>query len=372
MKILVTANTSWNLVNFRSGLIQHLCEQGHYVILAAPRDSFTTGAQALGSQFFELPMDNHGMNPFKDVLLLCRYALLLYEHRPDVVLTFTVKPNIYAGIAARSLGIPTVVNITGLGAMASAKRFGLSIFRALYRCALGEKTQVFFQNEDDRTYFGNLRLLRNITYDLLPGSGVNLSKYQFHPNRPYNRKRTNGGAQTIFICIARLLKSKGIVEFSEAARLIGSDALFILVGPLDPNNPDSISRSELDDWIDDGRLSYWGESSDVRIEIGKADCVVLPSYREGTPRILLEAASLGRPIITTDTPGCRGVVEEGANGYRCSVRSVNSLVSKMRKFMLLNEAARRQMGLVSRQLAERKFDEKIVFERYSAAISRVM
>lgn len=372
MKILVTANTSWNLVNFRSGLLQHLSKQGHTLILVAPHDKCSAGARALGDQFVELPMDNHGMNPFNDGLLLYRYAILLQRHRPDVVLTFTVKPNIYAGIAARFLGISAVLNITGLGAMANANRFELLIFRTLFRCALGAKTQVFFQNEDDQIYFENLRLLRNTTHDLLPGSGVNLSEYPFHPYRPFTKTRTNGSAQTIFVCIARLLKSKGIVEFAEAARLIGSDAWFILVGPLDPNNPDSISRSELDDWINDGRLSYLGESSNVRIEIGEADCVVLPSYREGTPKILLEAASLGRPIITTDTPGCRSVIEEGANGYRCSVRSVDSLVSKMRQFMLLDEAARRQMGLASRQLAERKFDEKIVFERYSAAISRVI
>ncbi len=370
-KVLICLNLAWNLVNFRSGLIRALVEAGYDVVAVAPRDDYAPRLEALGCRYIALPMDNRGTHPGRDLLLLLRFVHLFRRERPDVYLGYTVKPNVYGSIAARWLRIPAINNIAGLGAVFIQGGRLAHLVRWLYCKALLPSKKVFFQNDDDRQMFISGGLVRAETTDLLPGSGIDLARFSVVPPRAL------AGAQVTFrfLLIARMLRDKGVLEFVEAARLLkarGPNAEFCLLGFVDVQNPTAISKAEMDAWVAQGNIRYLGVSDDVRAEIAAADCVVLPSYREGTPRTLLEAAAMGRPIVATDVVGCREVVDDGLNGFLCQPRDAADLARKMEQMLLLAPDARTAMGLRGREKMEREFDERIVIQKYLAAIEQVM
>lgn len=370
MKILISLNTAWNLVNFRAGLIRTLVAQGHEVVAVAPYDSYAPRLTALGCRFVPLPMDNQGTHPGRDALLLWRFVRLFMRERPDVYLGYTVKPNVYGSLAARWLGIPVINNIAGLGAVFIKDGWLVRLVRWLYHMALRRSVKVFFQNDDDRRLFIAGGLVRAEVTDLLPGSGIDLQRFAVVPL---------GSTDSIerkfrFLLIARMLWDKGVAEYVEAARLIKArwpQAECCLLGFVDVPNPAAISRAQMDDWVVRGYVNYLGVSDDVRIEIAVADCIVLPSYREGTPRTLLEAAAMGRPIITTDAVGCREVVDDGRNGYLCKVRDAVDLAAKMERMLSLTKEQRCEMGLRGRQKMEAEFDEQFVIRKYLEAIAQL-
>ena len=369
--VLIALNTAWNLVNFRSGLIRGLVGAGYEVVAVAPRDGYAPRLAALGCRYVELPMDNRGTHPGRDLLLLLLFVRLFRRERPDVYLGYTVKPNVYGSIAARWLRIPAINNIAGLGAVFIQGGRLAQVVRWLYRKALAPSRKVFFQNDDDRQMFISDGLVRAEVADLLPGSGIDLARFSVAP--PRGQADMQSGFR--FLLIARMLRDKGIVEYVEAAALLKErwpNAEFCLLGFVDVQNPTAVSKAQMDAWVAQGHVRYLGLSDDVRAEIATADCVVLPSYREGTPRTLLEAAAMGRPIVATDAVGCREVVDDGHNGFLCQPRDAADLASKMEQMLLLTPDQRAAMGLRGREKMEREFDERIVIQKYLASIEQVM
>jgi glycosyltransferase involved in cell wall biosynthesis len=364
VKVIIALNTAWNLVNFRSGLIKALVAQGYDVVAVAPHDKYVAQLESLGCRYIPLPMDNKGTNPGRDLLLLVRFFNLLRSERPEVFLSYTAKPNIYGSLAAHSIGIPAINNIAGLGTVFIKSGWLNLLVRGLYRIALSRSAKVFFQNDDDRRQFVSFGLVSNVVADRLPGSGIDLKQFKPSalPAKPVLR----------FLLIARMLWNKGVGEYVEAARILnqrGIAAECCLLGFLDVQNSAAISRKQMDVWVAEGVVRYLGVSDNVREEISQADCVVLPSfYREGTPRALLEAAAMARPVLTTDSVGCRDVVDDGVNGYLCKPKDASDLAMKMERIVAMSPLEREVMGLRGREKVEREFDEQIVINKYLEAI----
>ncbi len=365
MRLLFAANTAWNIRNFRWGLVRAFCGRGDEVLAAAPPDDSAAAIAAEGVPFHPLPMQPSSTNPLHDLTLLARFVRLYRDLAPDVVLHFTIKPNIYGGLAARRLGIPAIANVSGLGTLFLRPSLALSVTQMLYRPALARAATVFFQNPDDRALFVERRLAPEAKARLLPGSGVDTERFAPAPARP-------PGAGTVFLLVARMIREKGIGEYVEAARLVRAerpDVRFVMAGEIGVANPSAIPSATIAAWDAEGIVRYAGFSADIREQIREADCVVLPSYyREGVPRTLLEAASMGKPLITTDNVGCREAVDEGVNGYLCRPRDAADLAAAMRRFLALPPQERQRMGQASRRKVEAEFDERIVIRSYREAV----
>lgn len=357
-RVLVIASFPESLVGVRGALLQALVRAGHVVHVAAP--GLPSGSptrlmlEQWGIAVHEIPMRRAGMNPFEDVVTLRSLCELCGAVEPTHVLAYTVKPVVYGLWAARIARVPNrFALITGLGYAFGDRPKGLRGIlglgvRLLYLNALRGSACVFFQNPDDEATFLRLGLVRSDTpTTVVNGSGVNLSEFALAPV-----------PQTAhFLLIARLLREKGVYEYAEAARrikLIHPDARFSLVGWMD-DTPDAIDQLDLDGWIRDGILDFLGKLDDVRPVMASCSVYVLPSYREGTPRSVLEAMAMGRAVITTDAPGCRDTVIDGESGYLVPVRSVESLVRAMERFIVNPELAT-VMGRRSRQIAVEKYD----------------
>lgn len=371
LKVVIALNTAWNLLNFRGGLIRALVAQGYEVVAVAPNDSYAPRLAALGCRFVPLPMDNQGTHPGRDAVLLWRFVRLLMLERPDVYLGYTVKPNVYGSLAARFLNIPVVNNIAGLGAVFIKQGWLVRVVRKLYTLALARSAKVFFQNDDDRQLFIAGGLVRPEVTALLPGSGIDLAQFAVAPLGA----AFESGRKFRFLLIARMLWDKGVGEYVEAAKLIHErwpQAECCLLGFVDAQNPTAISAAQMEAWVAQGVVKYLGVSDDVRVEIAAADCIVLPSYREGTPRTLLEAAAMGRPIITTNAVGCREVVDDGINGLLCKVKDASDLADKMAQMLSLSQAQRTEMGLRGRAKMVAEFDEEIVIGKYLDAIDQLI
>ncbi len=299
------------------------------------------------------------------------YLRLLRKYRPVALVSFTVKSNIYGGFAARLLGIPQIGNISGLGTAFIEGGWLGRMVMVLYRIGIGAAFRIFFQNPDDRDFFLANGLVKPEQAGLLPGSGVDLG--HFSPTARPSNDSAIGVAQRPFgfLYIGRMLGDKGLKELVAAVGLLKSEGLAIelgLLGAQGGTNPSAISEAQLADWQQQGVVEYLGATDDVRPEIARADCVVLPSYREGTPRSLLEAAAMAKPLIATDVPGCRQVVKHGENGFLCLIKDPRDLALVMRRMMALSLQERANMGRASRLLAEREFDEQKVVEQYLDAL----
>jgi glycosyltransferase involved in cell wall biosynthesis len=368
-KAVLSVNASWNVVNFRSGLIRGLRREGLEVVVVAPRDSSSPALDRLGVSYIPIEMDNQGTSPPRDLRLLRDYWRILGRIRPDVFLGYTAKPNIYGSLAARSLGIPVINNVAGLGTAFIKRGWMERVVRRLYTHAFRRSSTIFFQNDTDREMFVDAGIVAADRTRLLPGSGIDLSHF-----RPVPVARGDG-AGLRFLLVARLLWDKGVREFVEAARLVKRsrpDAQFQLLGFLDVANRTAIPRAAVDAWVQEGVVDYLGTADDVRPAMAAADCVVLPSYREGLPRVLLEAGAMAKPVIATDVPGCHHVVDEGVNGLLCAVRDPVSLSQAMLRMIALSGRERAAMGYAGREMVENRFDEKLVVERYLEAIEQAV
>ncbi|MEB0014188.1 glycosyltransferase family 4 protein [Glaciimonas sp. Gout2] len=368
-KIIISINTAWNIFNFRSGLIKAFVAQGYQVVAVTPNDEYSERLKEFGCSVVNMPMDSNGRRPVRDLLMLIRYLFLLRSERPLVFLGYTVKPNIYGSIAAQILGIPVVNNISGLGATFINNNFLTRIVRCLYKFALHRSYRVFFQNEEDQRLFITTGLVRSEITDLLPGSGLDLSCYLPVSLSPLS------GRPFRFLLVARMLKDKGIREFVEAAKIVKEcfpETEFQLLGAVNTANSNAISLETIEAWEDQGLVRYMGKTDNVRPYLIDSDCVVLPSYREGLPRSLLEAAAMARPIITTDTVGCRNVVDEGVSGFLCEVANANDLAKKMLEMIRLSPQKRLSMGEAGRRKVESEFDEKVVIQKYLDVVAAIL
>jgi glycosyltransferase involved in cell wall biosynthesis len=362
-RVVLAANSAWNIVNFRAGLIRALRREGYEPVVVAPPDAALEPRMAeLQVERVAVGIDRSGLNPLADLRLLGNYRRILKRLRPAAFLGFTVKPNIYGCIAAGSLGIPAIANISGLGTAFIRPGPLRAFVIGLYRVALSRAAVVFFQNPDDRALFVERHMVRSDQARLLPGSGVDVDRFTPTP-------QPTGPAA--FLLIARLLGDKGVREFAEAARALRAempDARFQLLGPIDEGNRTAITRAELDGWVAQGVVDYLGETDDVRPHVAAASAVVLPSYREGLPRTLLEAAAMARPLIATDVPGCREVVENGVNGFLCQVVDSTSLANAMKKLAESSPLQRLAMGEAGRRKVQDKFSETVVIRAYLDAL----
>ena len=364
MNICVTANTSWYLLNFRRGLIERLIEDGHNVTIVTPLEKrYSERLRKLGCTFIHISMAPDQIRVHKELRALVRYMTVLIKRRPDIVLSFTLKPVLFVSVACSLLRIPHIPTLTGLGSFFLSTTYSALSLKIFLRSVLPHSRVVFTQNKDDFHLVQNLHRRKTIHVQRVSGSGVNLKHFSF--SEPTNEP------VPILLMIARIISHKGVIEFFEAAselRSRGVNAECRLIGPIGVKNPSAISPEDLKKLLADGAVTYLGEVDDVREHICSSSCIVLPSYREGLSRVLMEACALGRPVLTTDVPGCREVVREGVNGYLCPPRDGIQLADIMHKFCALSFEERKHFGINSRHLAERFFDEETVINTYLAAI----
>jgi glycosyltransferase involved in cell wall biosynthesis len=366
MCIVIVSNTAWSIFNFRFGLLQTLLQHKFQVYVLAPRDASSAKLQAMGCEVIDLPMSAKGINPVEDFYLFIRLALWYKKIKPRLIIHYTIKPNIYGSLAAQLIGIPSLAITTGLGFAYVSNNWLKKVVSRLYKIAFHYPKEVWFLNEDDRSVFLKNRLVEPSKAILLDSEGVNTSWFS-----PQLKQRTDTNIR--FLLIARMLWDKGVGEFVDAACLVRQkypNALFQLLGFCGVDNPSIISQKQINQWHQDGVIEYLGSTDDVRGVIAEADCVVLPSYREGVPRTLMEAAAMGKPIITTDSVGCREVVKPGITGLYCKVKDVPSLVTCCEKILTMSEAERKSMGQAGRQYMIDRFEEQKIIEKYLAAFAR--
>lgn len=365
LTILVVSNTAWSLYNFRMNLGISLKEHGYRVIMVSAPDEYVKRLEQAGFEHRSIEFDNASMNPLSN-LELCFLLFRLYrQERPSAVLHFTIKMNIYGSLAAGILRIPCLSNITGLGSLFLHDNFLFRLARYLYAFALRFPRTVFFQNVADRDLFIRKGFVHQAKAALLPGSGIDLRR--FRPRESPAKRR--------YLFVGRLIQDKGIYEFIDAVRLLKDrypEIEFAVLGALYPHNPTAVSSNTLNDWVTEELIQYLGSTDDVVPELAAAECLVLPSYREGLSRVLLEAAAMALPIVTTDVPGCRDVVDDGLTGFLCQSHNGADLAAKMEKMVHLSAGRRAAMGRMGRKKIESEFDERIVIGLYLKAIDEAI
>ncbi len=367
-KVALVSNSAWYTWQFRLGLIRRLQEAGDEVFVISPHDHYSSKLIAEGIHFVQLPIAVYGMNPLRELVGIWQLFQIYRRYQFDCIFHYTAKPNIYGSIAAWLRGIPSIAVTTGLGLLRDEDKGLAQIFLlGLYRLAGLLSRQMWFLNPDDRQFFLQKGVISPQKALVLPSEGVNIQWFRPRegsiPDRPPR-----------FLYAGRLVWSKGLKAYYEAAKYFhqkGSRCSFHLVGFIVPEHPDAVSFDLVQKWQSDGVMRYHGETDDIRPFLSEADCVVLPSFfGEGVPRILLEAAAMGKPIITTDFVGCREVVQNGYNGLLCKPRNTQSLVDAIETFMALSSGARQMMGLKGRKKIVEQFDEAIVIKYYLKALEQ--
>lgn len=366
MKVAIVLNTSWNIYNFRMNFVKALISKGYEVHTIAPIDKYTHYLIEAGCIHHKVRMDSRGANPIKDFLLIIELWMIYRKIKPGIALHYTVKPNVYGTIAATLLKIPTINNVCGLGTVFLKKNLVSAIAIQLYKWTFRFPKKVFFQNADDLDLFVKRKLVSADTVDLIPGSGVDLQKFQ-----PFAFKRNEAFT---FLLISRLISDKGILEYIEAVKKLkhlGMDARFQILGAKDPEHQRGIQENVINKWIQEGTIEYLGTTDDVRYFIEKADCIVLPSYREGAPRTLLEAASSAKPIVTTDVPGCHHVVTDNINGLLCRMKDSDDLAEKMGVMAGMSDQQLKEFGSNGRRKMESEYNEQVVIDKYLRALTEL-
>jgi glycosyltransferase involved in cell wall biosynthesis len=364
------ANTSWSVYNFRLGLIRELRQSNYHVVVVAPKDAFTSKLIKEGIEYYEIEMYNYGTKPWQEMYLIFALYSLYRKIKPDLIFHYTIKPNIYGSMAAYFCGIPSIIITTGLGHLFEFKNFMVrTVTMNMYRIACRLSAQTWFLNSNDQDVFVYKRIVPKTKTKLINGEGVNTEWY-----KPISEKEKRQSLKFLFA--GRLLKDKGIREFVEVAKLMknnNDNCQFTILGFIDQSNPNSVPYEDIIKWQEKGWIKYEGETTDVRPYIESHDCLVFPSYyREGISRILMEAASMETPIITTDNVGCREIVDHNVNGYLCTPRDINSLYNSIMQFSKLSHQDRSVMGKLGRRKMIREFDERIIIVDYIKTIQNLI
>ena len=358
MKILVLSNSSGGMWQFRRELIEKLLEEKNEVYLSVPREEHFEDFEKNGVHCIETKVSRHGINPITDVRLFMKYKAMMKRINPDFVFTYTIKPNVYGGMACQACKIPYLVNVTGLGVAIQNGGILQKISMAMYKMGLKGAKRVFFQNSENQRFMMENGIVTSPT-TVLPGSGVNLEQYSYadYPSEE------NG---IHFLFVGRIMKDKGIDELLEVAREIKgiySNIVFDVVGGYDGPYEGVIKKAQAD-----GLIQYYGIQDDVRPFYRACHCVVLPSYHEGMANALLEGAAIGRPLIASNIPGCREIVQDGNNGFLCEVRNKDDLYKSILMLLHTSHEEKISMGMISRKLVERKFDRNIILSKYICEI----
>lgn len=354
MKILVLANFGMGLYNFRKELLEELIKQGNEVYISLPDDEYVPKLKKIGCNFIDTYLERRGTNPVKDFKLLLDYTRIIRKIKPDVVLTYTIKPNVYGGIACAITKTPYITNITGLGTSVENKGIIQKVTLLLYKLGLNKASCVFFQNKTNRMFFKDNRIVESKTR-LIPGSGVNLEQHRYE-EYPMSDEVIR------FLFIGRIMKAKGIEELLEAAKMVKAqypNIQFHLIGGCEENYNEKLNELERQDVI-----KYHGQQDDVHSFIKKSHAIILPSYHEGLANVLLESASSGRPVLASRVPGCVETFEDGVTGISFEVRDVESLVKAVSRFINLSYEQKREMGMAGRRKMENEFDRNIVIKAY--------
>ncbi len=335
MKIAIVVNSAWAAYNFRYNLAVGIEKAGYEVIFIIPYDGKYSKKLQAKFQCYDMYLNAKSLNPVKDIKTLISLLNIYKQASPDIVCNFTIKPNIYGSIAAKILNIPSISNITGLGTLFIKKSLSTYVAKLLYKSALSFSNLVFFQNTEDQSFFLDNKLVK------------------------------------------KTLGDKGVYEFIDAIRIIKKDypeisLEFQILGEVGVENRTAIKRFELEGWIKDDLIKYLGVSDKVEIVISQCDCVVLPSYREGMPRSILEAFAMERPVIVSDVPGCADIVDHQVNGLICKVKSSTDLADKMINMYSMSKEMRQEMALNGRSKVEDFFDEKIVINTYIESINYIV
>jgi glycosyltransferase involved in cell wall biosynthesis len=366
--IAVVSNTCWSLYNFRFNLMRALKQEGWNVIAMAPADGYE---EEISREFTYVPTKNinrRANSVLQDLLLFREYTRSYAESKPEVVLNFTIKPNIYSTLAARLNGADAICSVTGLGTSFGRRNLVFHVVLFLYRLAFRFARRVIFQNRDDLREFLQWRIVREKKTLLTPGSGVDIERFSLseHERMPSEKEGVR------FIYFGRMLKEKGVLDYIEAARTVKKrygSAQFALLGPVEADSRSGIALDDIQSWVEEGIVSYLGAAKDVLPFLRDCDVVVLPSYyREGIPRSLLEAQALGKPIITTDSTGCREAVTHGVNGLLVPPKSAHMLSEAMLRMIEMGPEKRNVMGRRGRAKVEKEYDERIVIQQYLGAL----
>lgn len=363
MRVLILANNDVGLYKFRKELIQELIRRGNRVIVSLPDGELIPDIRKLGVKVILTDVDRRGINPLTDLKLLMRYFRMAVTLKPDLVITYTIKPNVYGGMVSRFLHIPYAENITGLGTTFQTENLVKKLVCFLYKVSSKRAKVVFFENEENKQIFLDNHLIREEQACRLNGAGVNLDEYPYteYPgeNEPIR-----------FLFIGRVMKEKGVDELFEAARRIKKeypDVLFDIVGPMEDEYSSVITKLE-----EDGIITYYGYQKDVRPFIARCHCFVLPSWHEGMANTNLESASSGRPIITSNIPGCMEAVETNVSGLLCKAKNSDNLYKAIKKFIKLPYEERKAMGLAGRKHMGKNFDKKKNVAKTIESMERAM
>jgi len=367
-KIILVSNTSWSFFKFRKGLIQKLIQAGHQVFLLSPRDQHVEDLEALGASYIELThMAAKGINPFRDYQCYRELKKLYKSIQPDIIFHYTIKPNIYGTYAAYKGRFKNIAVVTGLGFTFINKGIVPAIAKQLYKVFLAKATMIWFLNQDDKNLFIRENIVPEKKVQVLNGEGIDCDV--FAP-----MQGTRPSSQIEFLFIGRILIDKGIREYYQAASILKSTYPNIqcsVLGYLNAENPMAVKTSDFEQWVSEGTIHYYGSSENVSSFISNSSCIVLPSYREGLSMVLLEGASMAKPLIASDIAGCKEVIDEGVNGYLVKPMDGQDLADKMKLFYLLSDQAKVEMGEQSRKKAIREFSMDIIYESYRKVIESV-
>lgn len=360
MKVLIIANNDGGLYSFRRELVERLLQE-HEVHISVPSGRAVEKLVGMGCTIHLCEFDRHGTNPVKELGQVLGYCKLLRMCRPDVVLTYTIKPNVYGGMACRLMRIPYIANITGLHGAVEDRGILQTITVLLHRIGLRKAKKVFFQNQKNLNFMLEHKAIVG-EYEILPGSGVNLEQHSFEP---YPEKEE----QLVFLMIGRLMKGKGTGEILEAAEKIAKEyanVIFRFIGDYEDDYRDRVDVASAA-----GYVEYMGYQSDVHSFIKNSHATIHASHREGMSNVLLETAAAGRPVIATDIPGCRETFEDGVSGLSCRVRDAEDLTRAIREFIEMPYGEKAAMGAAGRRKVEKEFNRQVVVDAYMKEIERI-
>ena len=367
MKILISANSYWNLFNFRIEIIKELINLDYEIILLASFDSYKSEFRDLRVRCVDIKIDKKGTNIFKEFFLLCNYYKILYELKPDIILSYTIKPNIYGAMISKLLGFSIITNVSGLGTVFLNKSIGYLFAKYFYAKILSFSSHVFFQNPYDKILITNINSKISNISSVIPGSGVSLTKFS---------PKENISDISNIIFVGRLIKDKGILEFLDVVDSFSieenSKIKFYIAGELNVENSTAISENFFQNFLSEhDNLKYLGKVDDIKKIYSKMDLLVLPSYREGLSRSILEACSSGLPVVTSDVPGCSDIIIDGVNGYLCNPRDSTSLKHSINKMLSLSKNELLNMSKKSREIVQSKFSIGLVLDKYLNQIGKL-